>query len=233
MPAKKVAQKKGGRAGATPKRVPPALSSSDEDTGPSLQDLAEKIAALEKAKARKRSAEVNREATPAKQTRATARKRELRALYARLAQLQDSDEEDNVREVTGGETSMVSPVPGKPHTPQGAGSAAEAQQGLTQGSGPDTEKDGTGGATEGQGPGVLDGVAEAPQPGSAAAEDVGRVWRGPGPSLPTLQPRRVLQAIAAPAAEGSTAPSWAGGPLDRPLTVGEVRRETMGQAPSW
>ncbi|KAL8186528.1 UNVERIFIED_CONTAM: hypothetical protein K2H54_073513, partial [Gekko kuhli] len=115
MPAKKVAQKKGGRAGATPKRVPPALSSSDEETGPSLQDLAEKIAALEKAKARKRSAEVNREvngeATPAKQTRAAARKRELRALYARLAQLQDSDEEDNVQEVTGGETSMVSPVP--------------------------------------------------------------------------------------------------------------------------
>ncbi|KAL8185283.1 UNVERIFIED_CONTAM: hypothetical protein K2H54_044818 [Gekko kuhli] len=57
MLAKKVAQKKVGRAGKTPKWVPPALSSSDDEGGPSLQELAEKITALEKAKARKRSAE--------------------------------------------------------------------------------------------------------------------------------------------------------------------------------
>ncbi|KAL8221083.1 UNVERIFIED_CONTAM: hypothetical protein K2H54_058578 [Gekko kuhli] len=212
MPAKKVAQKKGGRAGATPKCVPPALFSSDEENGPSLQDLAEKIAALEKAKARKHSAEVNSEATPAKQTRAAARKRELWALYTRLAQLQDSDEEDNVQEVMGGETSTVLPVPGKSHTPKGAGSAAEAQQGLTQGNGPDTEADGTGVAT----------VAEAPQPGGAGAEDVGQVRQGLGSSLPTPQPRRILQATAAPAVDGGKAPSWARGPLDWPSTAGET-----------
>ncbi|KAL8221657.1 UNVERIFIED_CONTAM: hypothetical protein K2H54_073610 [Gekko kuhli] len=103
MPAKKVAQKKGGQAGKTRKWMPPAFSSSDNEDSPSLQDLAEKIAALEKAKVRKHSAEVNSEATPSKNTRAAARKRELRVLYSWLAQLQELDEEDNVQLVMGGD----------------------------------------------------------------------------------------------------------------------------------
>ncbi|KAL8190630.1 UNVERIFIED_CONTAM: hypothetical protein K2H54_056824 [Gekko kuhli] len=64
MPAKKVSQKKGG--------------------GPSLQDLANKIAALERAKASKSKrdgAVASSAAATSKRTRASARKQELWALY--------------------------------------------------------------------------------------------------------------------------------------------------------
>ncbi|KAL8221088.1 UNVERIFIED_CONTAM: hypothetical protein K2H54_058770 [Gekko kuhli] len=168
-----------------------------------------------------------------KHTRAAARKRELRVLYSRLAQLQDSDEEDDVQLVTGDETLTVPQGLGKLPTLQGVNFADEAQHGLTQGSVPDTEAGSTGVATGGQGPWVLARVAEAPQPGRAGAEDVGQVWRGLGPSLPTPKTQRALPATATPVAEGGKVPSWAGGPLDQPSLAGEVCRETTGQAPSW
>ncbi|KAL8221258.1 UNVERIFIED_CONTAM: hypothetical protein K2H54_062537 [Gekko kuhli] len=51
-----------------------------------------------------------------KQTRAAARKRELRALYAQLVQLQESDEEEGTQLEMGGETTMGQQVPGKSPT---------------------------------------------------------------------------------------------------------------------
>ncbi|XP_060110777.1 vomeronasal type-2 receptor 26-like [Heteronotia binoei] len=53
MPAKKAIQKKGGQATRSPKQVPVAISSSEDEEGPSLQDLEAKIEAMEKAKAEK------------------------------------------------------------------------------------------------------------------------------------------------------------------------------------
>ncbi|KAL8220171.1 UNVERIFIED_CONTAM: hypothetical protein K2H54_039973 [Gekko kuhli] len=65
---------------------------------PSPQDLAAKIAALERAKATKykrdNAATLTATTTP-KRTRAAACKQELRALYARLAQLQESDDDED------------------------------------------------------------------------------------------------------------------------------------------
>ncbi|KAL8206922.1 UNVERIFIED_CONTAM: hypothetical protein K2H54_035262 [Gekko kuhli] len=92
MPAKKVLQKKGGRAKIVPKRVPLAISSSEDEGGPSLQDLAAKIAALEWDKAAKHKrdelATMMAAAAP-KHTKAEVRKQELWALYAQLAQLHE------------------------------------------------------------------------------------------------------------------------------------------------
>ncbi|KAL8190667.1 UNVERIFIED_CONTAM: hypothetical protein K2H54_058284 [Gekko kuhli] len=63
--------------------------------------------ALGKAKARKHTAEdpgTLGAPSPAKQTRSVAHKQELQTLYAWLAQLQDSEDEENAQSLTGGET---------------------------------------------------------------------------------------------------------------------------------
>ncbi|KAL8185422.1 UNVERIFIED_CONTAM: hypothetical protein K2H54_051196 [Gekko kuhli] len=68
-----------------------------EDMPPCLQDLAAKIAALERAKATKHKRDkvvTPMVATAPRHTRATARKQEFQALYAQLAQLHESDEDD-------------------------------------------------------------------------------------------------------------------------------------------
>ncbi|KAL8221660.1 UNVERIFIED_CONTAM: hypothetical protein K2H54_073878 [Gekko kuhli] len=54
MAAKKAPQKKGGPAGKAPRQVPPTILSTEDEGGPSLQDLAAKIEALERAKVVKR-----------------------------------------------------------------------------------------------------------------------------------------------------------------------------------
>ncbi|KAL8172610.1 UNVERIFIED_CONTAM: hypothetical protein K2H54_002906 [Gekko kuhli] len=107
-----------GWAKATPKRVLPAISSSEEEGGPSLQDLAAKIAALEWAKATKHKrdevATPMAAATP-KRTRAAAHKQELRALYAQLAQLHESDDDGDDQQAWVEETTQSSMVMDLPH----------------------------------------------------------------------------------------------------------------------
>ncbi|KAL8221296.1 UNVERIFIED_CONTAM: hypothetical protein K2H54_064274 [Gekko kuhli] len=145
MPAKQVLQKKGGRAKTAPKRVPPAISASEDEGGPSLQDLAAKIAALEQAKATKckrdEVATPMASATP-KRTRAAARKKELWGLYARLAQLHESDDDaddqqahDNLQ-AQGKVMTRSSTAMGELTAPQGEGDPDKGQQGPVMAAAP-------------------------------------------------------------------------------------------------
>ncbi|KAL8203273.1 UNVERIFIED_CONTAM: hypothetical protein K2H54_046939 [Gekko kuhli] len=77
--------------------MPPVISSSEDEGGPSLQDQAAKIEALERTKVEKQKhAEVGTSmvATPPGGARAAVCKWERQALYARLAQLQESEDEE-------------------------------------------------------------------------------------------------------------------------------------------
>ncbi|KAL8211672.1 UNVERIFIED_CONTAM: hypothetical protein K2H54_008522 [Gekko kuhli] len=92
-----------------PKQVLLAILFSEDVGGPSLQDLLAKIETLEKTKAekwKKGEPGTSGAATLLKQTRSAAHERELRALYVRLAQLQESNDEEDTQS-TGGRVGTV------------------------------------------------------------------------------------------------------------------------------
>ncbi|KAL8178237.1 UNVERIFIED_CONTAM: hypothetical protein K2H54_037870 [Gekko kuhli] len=106
MPTKK-AWTKGSMPRKAPRQVSPAITSSEDEGGPSLHDLAAKIEALEQAKMEKwKHVEdgASVAAPPPRGARAAAHKQERQALYARLVQLQESEDEEDTQELSGGGT---------------------------------------------------------------------------------------------------------------------------------
>ncbi|KAL8187741.1 UNVERIFIED_CONTAM: hypothetical protein K2H54_055096 [Gekko kuhli] len=173
-----------------------------------------------------------------KRSRAAARKQELRALYARLAQLQESDDDEDNQQahdtlpVQGEVTPQSLMGRGELTAPQGVVDLGKVQPGLAMAAAHQQPVGGGSKVTGGQNQPATEVGSAGSHSGGTEPASTGQVWHGPPQQQDSVP---VAEQQAHDSAMGSTGqvPSWSGGPSNKaPAGVG-MAAVGGGQPPSW